>query len=201
MSVRSVLSVVALLWACTTFSPVLAGATDDPAEFIADLGNRTIAVLTSHLPKEERASTFQRLFDDNFDVPAIARFVLGAYWRTASEEQRQEFTKLFDTYIVRVYLVRFGEYTGERLKIMETRTLGENSSLVLTQIFRPGTAPPIHVDWRVDRTGTGLKITDVIVEGISMAIVERQEFASVIQRGGRQIEALFKLLRERIGES
>jgi phospholipid transport system substrate-binding protein len=134
-------------------------------------------------------------------VPAIARFVLGAYWRTASEEQRQEFTKLFDTYIVRVYLVRFGEYTGERLKIMETRTLGENSSLVLTQIFRPGAAPPIHVDWRVDRTGTGLKITDVIVEGISMAIVERQEFASVIQRGGRQIEALFKLLRERIGES
>ncbi len=201
MSLRSVRSVVVLLWACTTFSPVLAGATDDPAEFIADLGNQTIAVLTSHLPKEERASTFQRLFDENFDVPAIARFVLGPYWRTASEEQRQEFTKLFDTYVVRVYLVRFGEYTGERLKITETRRLGENSSLVSTQIFRPGGAPPIHIDWRVDRIGMRFKITDVSVEGISMAILQRQEFASVIQRGGHQIEALLTLLRERLANA
>src|SRR5260221_14749234 len=104
MSLRSVRSVVVLLCACTTFSPVLAGATDNPAEFIADLGNQPIAVLTSHLPKEERARTFQRLFDDNFDVPAIARFVLGAYWRTATESQRQGFTRLFGTNIMRVYL-------------------------------------------------------------------------------------------------
>jgi phospholipid transport system substrate-binding protein len=176
-----------------------ARATDDPAGFIADLGKRAIDVLTSQRSEAERERAFRDLFDEGFDLPAISRFVLGPYWRTTNDEQRQEFTRLFETYVVHAYTVRFNEYSDQKFQVQGSRAEGEASALVTSQILRAGGAPPLKIDWRVAKTDDGYKIADVIVEGVSMAVTERQEFASVIQRGGGQVNALLKLLREKIG--
>ena len=73
--------------------------------------------------------------------------------------------------------------------------------LVQSRIAQPNGAPPLKVDWRVGKSAKGYKINDVVVEGVSMAVTQRQEFASVIQRNGGQIDALLKLLREKTGQS
>ena len=74
-----------------------------------------------------------------------------------------------------------------------------SAAIVQSQIAQNGGAPPVKVDWRVSSGAAGEKITDVVVEGVSMALTERQQFASIIQRGGGQIEPLLKLLREKAG--
>jgi phospholipid transport system substrate-binding protein len=173
------------------------GAEDGPAGFVADLGGRAIGVLTSSLAEAERERQFRMLFHEGFDVPAISRFVLGPYWRTASEEQRQEFVTLFEAYMVHAYSVRLTAYSGQRLQVLGSRPEGEGGALVESHISHPtGGGAPVAVAWRVNRTATGYSITDLMVQGVSMAVTERQEFASVIQRGGGRIEALLKLLRD-----
>jgi phospholipid transport system substrate-binding protein len=172
-------------------------ATDAPG-FISDLGERAVKVLTSTESEADREKQFRSLFDEGFDVPGIARFVLGTYWRTAPEAQRKEFEQLFESYVVHAYTVRFSAYSGQQMKIGASRPEGDAGSLVSSQMVSPaGGTPPVKIDWRVAKSDSVYKITDVIVEGVSMAVTERQEFASIIQRGGGQVEALLKLLRER----
>jgi phospholipid transport system substrate-binding protein len=192
--------IVAVALAIGLPSPSRAAATD-PAAFIADLGSKAINVLTSTASEAERERQFRVLFEQAFDLPAISRFVLGPYWRTATEAQHQEFTKLFENYVIHAYTVRFNAYAGQQLRVGSARPEGDSGALVQSEIAMPNSnQPPVKVDWRVSKTGDSYKITDVTVEGVSMALTERQEFASVIQRGGGQIDALLKLLREKTGQ-
>jgi phospholipid transport system substrate-binding protein len=200
MSLRAVARLFVVLFVAAVTIPAPARAADDPAGFISDLGKRAINVLTSTQSQADREREFKALFDEGFDVPGIARFVLGPYWRTATDPQRDEFTKLFEAYIIHAYVVRFSAYSGQQLKVTGSRPEGDNASLVNSQITGTNNSPPVKVDWRVAKVEPGFKITDVVVEGVSMAVTERQEFASVIQRGGGQIEALLKALRERSGQ-
>ena len=84
-----------------------ARAAEDAAGFVGDLGTRAIGVLTSRLSDADREGQFRTLFVAGFDVPAISRFVLGPYWKSASDAQREEFPTLFEAYIVHVYSLRF----------------------------------------------------------------------------------------------
>jgi phospholipid transport system substrate-binding protein len=176
-----------------------ARAADDAAGFISDLGQRTVQVLAAKASESEREAKFRALFDEGFDVPAISRFVLGNYWRIATEEQRRSFITLFEVYVVHAYAVRFNEYSGQQLKVTASRPEGDDSALVQSVIAQPSGAPPLRVDWRVGKTAKGFKIIDVVVEGVSMAVTQRQEFSSVIQRNGGEIDAVLKLLRKKTG--
>jgi len=196
MSLRALARTLVLVLAFATGT----ARADDASGFISDLGKRAIDVLTAKVDDGQREQQFLALFEEGFDVPAISRFVLGPYWRAASEPQRDEFQKLFKAYIVHAYAVRFNQYTGQKLQIKGSRQDGETVVLVASLIDGAPGGPPIKVDWRVGKSEQGLKIVDVIVEGISMAVTERQEFGSVIQRGGGQVEALLKVLREKSGQ-
>jgi phospholipid transport system substrate-binding protein len=204
MTFRFPVRLLGLLLFCGVLAAPFAGRAapaNDPAAFVADLGKRAIDVLTSKQSEAAREKEFRKLFDEGFDLQAIGRFVLGPDWRTATEQQRQEFLKLFETYVVHSYAVRFSEYSGQQLKVLGSRPQGDDAAVVQSQIIQPEGQPPIKVDWQLNKTPQGYKITDVNVEGVSMAITQRQEFASIIQRNGGQLDALLKLLREKTGQA
>jgi phospholipid transport system substrate-binding protein len=171
-----------------------AAAAADPAAVINDLGNQALEVLGKNVTASERDARFRELFHNDFDVPTIARFVLGRYWRLATPSQRQEFVRLFAEYTALAYSNRLAAYSGEALKVTGSRAEADGS-IVTSEIVRTDGAPPAKVDWRMARTDDGYKITDVIIEGISMAVTQRSEFASVIQRHGGQVEGLLTVLR------
>jgi len=182
--------------------PGAARAANDPTGFIADLGARAINVLTSTSSETERERQFRGLFEEGFDVNEISRFVLGPYWRTASEPQRAEFIKLFENYVVHAYTVRFNSYAGQQLKVGSARPEGDNGALVQSEIALPNSnQPPVKVDWRLIGRNGAYKISDVSVDGISMAVTQRSEFASVIQHNGGQVQGLITMLREKTGGS
>jgi phospholipid transport system substrate-binding protein len=173
-----------------------AAAAADPAAVITSLGNEALEVLGKNVAPNQRVARFRQLFSADFDVPGIARFVLGRYWRIATSEQQQEFVKLFTDYIALAYSARLAEYSGETLQVTGSRP-APDGQLVSSEIVRTTGQPPARVDWLLKPQGGAYKIDDVIVEGVSMAVTQRSEFASVIQRNGGQVQGLITALRQK----
>ena len=173
-----------------------AAAAADPAAMISNLGSRALEVLGKGANQSQRVERFRELLRQDFDVPGIARFVLGRYWNTASEEQRTEYVKVFEDYVAMGYATRLGEYTGETFKVTGSRP-DADGAIVSSQIVRPSGAAPVKVDWRLTGRDGKYKISDVSVDGISMAVTQRSEFASVIQHNGGQVQGLITMLRQK----
>lgn len=193
---RSLLAVAPALLAIGLVTQPSPAATADAAAFMNDLLNQAVAVLSGKTSMAERRARFAQLFHADFDGPGIARFVLGRYWRTASPEERQEFLKLFDDYVVLVYSTRLSDFSGEKFKVRGSRA-DADAVIVSTDISSPGAAQPIEIDWRLIGGDHGYKISDVVVGGVSMMVTERSEFASVIQRHGGQVQGLLSLMRQK----
>jgi phospholipid transport system substrate-binding protein len=176
-----------------------APAADAPG-FINDLLSKALSSLNDkQLSQQQRDKDFRDVLDRDFDMPRIARFVLGRYWNAADEQQRQSFQKLFEDYLVKAYGERFSQYSGEQVKITGSRSESDTVTLVSSQVLRPNGAPPAKVDWRVRKDNTGdYKIVDIDVEGVSMLLTQREEFGSVIQRNGGDVTGLNKTLEEKL---
>lgn len=192
--------VVAFGLAVAAFSvapPASATAEGRSSQFVERLGRDAITVLTDEgLSREARLAGFRQLLRDGFAIEAIGRFVLGRHWTQASGEQRAAFLVAFEDFVVNSYAARFSQYGGETLRIVDERADGESGHAVNSQIVRPS-APPIMVQWRVRDAEGGPKIVDVVIEGVSLAITQRSEFASVIQQNGGRIDPLIEQLRQK----
>ena len=196
MTRRLFLTLVALIIASTSLTTASDAIAADANGFMNQLWGQTVEVLSNKVPRAERLMRFRQLFQADFDGPGIARFVLGRYWRSASEQEQQEYLKLFEDYVVLVYGTRLSKFNGETFKLLGSRT-EESGTIVSTDIISPSGEAPIKVDWRLIADHGSFKINDVIIEGISMLVTQRSEFASVIQRHGGQVGGLLELMRER----
>jgi phospholipid transport system substrate-binding protein len=194
MTRRTVLAGFIIIVGALAAPAILAAA--DPAAIINNLGNRALEVLGKNATPAQRVARFHELFHEDFDVPGIARFVLGRYWKTATAEQQEEFVKLFEDYIALVYSNQLAAFSGETLRVTGSRTNAEEA-VVASEIIRPSGAPPVKVDWHLTDRNGAYKISDVTLDGISMAVTQRSEFASVIQRNGGQVSNLIAQLREK----
>jgi phospholipid transport system substrate-binding protein len=197
---RSFLTAAFVMLAGALAPAIPAAAAADPTAVISNLGSRALDVLGKNAPQSQRVARFRELLREDFDVPEISRFVLGRYWNVATEEQRAEFIKLFEEYIALAYSTRLAEYTGETFKVTGSRP-DADGAIVSSQILRPAGAAPVKVDWRLIGRNGAYKISDVSVDGISMAVTQRSEFASVIQHNGGQVQGLITMLREKTGGS
>ena len=168
----------------------------DAVAFMNTLWNRAVEVLNNKTDPAMREARFRELFHTDFDCPGIARFVLGRYWRAASEEEQHEFVKLFEDYVVFVYTARLSNFGGEALKVRGSHNDGDGV-IVSTDVISRGGASPLKIDWRLVTDNGSYKISDVIVEGVSMMVTQRSEFASVVQRNGGQVRGLIAMMREK----
>jgi phospholipid transport system substrate-binding protein len=178
--------------------PVRAAPTD-PSAFVDGVVQEALTILRNkQMPDSERESMFSTLLHRNFDIPRISRFVLGRYWNAASNQERDEFRKLFEQWVVKTYSAHFKEYTGETIKIGDARAENDVNFVVQSELIHPNGSPPALVNWHVRKEDAGFKILDVDVEGVSMALTERDEFSSVIQRSGGSVASLNQSLQQRL---
>jgi phospholipid transport system substrate-binding protein len=200
--VRSVLATLVLVAAVAVAAP--AGATGDASSgafsFIQGLGNDAIKELTDRaIPRPEREARFRRLLNDHFDIAAISKFVLGRYYRSISDQQRAEFQRLFVDFMVGSYSVSFSEYMGKGLTVTGAAAADGDTILVHSKIDMPSAADA-RVDWRLRPAEGRFAIVDIIVEGVSMEVTQRSQFASMIQdRGG--VDGLIAALRTKTLQS
>jgi len=176
------------LLAAIAAAPLQPAAAAGPDDFIRSLGNQAIEVIRSGASPDQKSAYFHHALHQDFELRSISRFVLGPYWRGASEPERQQFKGLLEAHLVRFYGQRLAGYHGESLRVVGSRT-EPGSAVVSNEIIRPQGAP-IKVDWRLNTRNGVYKITDGSVDGVSMALTQRSEFAGLIQRNGGQLAGL-----------
>jgi phospholipid transport system substrate-binding protein len=150
------------------------------------------------MPNEDTAvkqERFRQLFRQYFDVEACARAALGLYWLKATALQRQEFVGLYEDYVVIAYSTAFRALGGESFKVLGSQP--DKGRVIVTSRIEINDAAPIRLDWQLNPTNRGYKVTDVIVNGISMASAQHSDLVSVIQRNSGHVPALLVAMREK----
>jgi phospholipid transport system substrate-binding protein len=197
MNRRFFLAAMAALLAFPTFAHA-AAATADAQKFIGNLGDAAISSLTgANLSEGERENRFRSLLESHFDLPGISKFVLARYWRLASDTEKADFQRLFENLLVQAYAKKFAEYAGEKFNVSGAHPNDDGSIIVNSLIDRPN-GDQMRLDWRVE-DASGLKISDLIVEGVSLRTTYRSDVASVIQNNGGKVAGLIDALRQKTG--
>ena len=197
MQRRSFLAAAAALLAFPSLVRA-APTTADAQKFIDSLGEAAISSLTgTDLSEDEREKRFRGLLESHFDLPGISKFVLARYWRVATDAERADFRRLFEALLVQAYAKKFAEYAGERFKVSGALANDDGSITVNSLIDRPN-GDQIRLDWRIEDV-SGLKISDLIVEGVSLRTTYRSDVGSVIQNGGGKVASLLDALRQKTG--
>jgi phospholipid transport system substrate-binding protein len=176
-----------------------ADAPKDAGDFVSGVVQSAIKILADKgMSAPDRDRGFSQLLNANFDVPRIARFVLGRYWATASDADKNSFIDTYREYVIRSYATRFADYSGETVKVTTARAESDNVTIVNSDIVHPNGDPPVKVAWRVYKGPDGFKIIDVDVEGVSMMVTQREEFAAVIQRSGGTVPGLTQAIQQKM---
>lgn len=191
--------IAALALATRILAPSIpAPAASDPAAFINSLGSQAQIVARNPSPSQ-RAAGFRQLFRENFDVPGLGRFVLGPFARVLNSVEQQEFLALFETYVVCTYSDRLFDLaaSGSLPRLTGTR-LDADGAYVSSEVTRGQATRPVRVDWRLTQRDGAYKISDVIIDGLSMAINGRAELEGVAERNGEQPQAILAVMRQEV---
>jgi phospholipid transport system substrate-binding protein len=190
-----------LLSAFVLFSSIIGdnprslAATNDPASIVGDLGSRAIAAVRNGDTAAANQKRFRELFRQYFDVEACARFALGTYWDTETTLQRQEFVELYEDYVVVSYSTALRALGGASFGVLGSQS--DREGVIVSSRVQIDGGAPIRIDWRLNPTNHGYKVTDVIVNGISTASTQHADLVSVIQRHYGQLPSLLVALREK----
>ncbi len=176
----------AILAAAATFVLLGAGAAVVPARAAADLSafvnevaEASITELSHADPTDPaRAAALKPILVKYFDMPGLAKHVLGGYWKKISADEQKQFTDTFINYVASVYGQRFKEYNGQKLEVKRVRDQGA-SATVFTAVAG-GSDSGARVDWEINSSGAEPLVEDIRVEGLSLADTHRQEFTSVM---------------------
>ncbi|MFO1069261.1 MAG: ABC transporter substrate-binding protein [Geminicoccaceae bacterium] len=168
--------------------------------FIQDVGDRTLAILNQKQKSDaEKLPELIGLLNESTDLTLVARLVLGQYWRTASEPQRQQYADLFRQLIVNTMAYNLSGYGGETFTITGARAIDERDSVISTKIIRDATGKPsIAVDWRIREADGRYLIVDIVAEGVSMVVTQRSEVGSVVSQKG--MDGLIQSMKDKLAQ-
>lgn len=178
--------------------PPPAAAQSGAIAYVQQLGDRAILELTDKsVSDQERVKRMRALLRESFDVPEVGKSVLATYWNRATAEERAEFLKWYEVVVAHTYAGLFKKYSGEQFKVVRERAIDDETTVVYSNIIPPGGGEPINIEITVKHENPSFKAVDIKVEGISMPLTHRKEYASVIQRNQGQVGALVKILRQK----
>jgi phospholipid transport system substrate-binding protein len=185
---------------CVSWRTGFAVADSGVAEFIRELSNSAITDLQfgPEATDKDRAVKLKPFLEQYFDMPGIAKYMLGSYWRRATPQEQADFTVALTDFLSLAYAKRFATYNGHELTVGRVRDEGDGRSTVFTKVKLPN-GEPARVEWVVLTATPPLRISDVRVEGLSLAETHRQEFASLISNNGGQVAALIDALKKKTG--
>lgn len=194
---RRTLLATALLGTALPWLPVAATASVPDAEaFIRQIGDEVMVILTDQSKNDsQKLAELKTMLDSYTDIDLISRLVLGRYWKTASDAERDDYVQLFHELLMKTLAARLGDYNGQTFEIVGSQQVSKVDSTVATKIIRVAGKPPLNVDWRVRDKDGNFAIIDVVAEGVSLVVSQRNEVGSIVERDG--MPGLIAAMRER----
>jgi phospholipid transport system substrate-binding protein len=195
---RAVLAAAAAVLVIGAIAPLSAGRAQQSSAdaFVRGFADRLIAVVNGTGSAEAKQAALAPLIDTDVDVAAIARFCLGRFWSSATPAQQAAYTQLFHQVLLNNISGHLGEYRGVSFTMTGSQPQGEDT-LVGTIINRPN-QPPANVQWVVRTSGGAPKVLDVVAEGTSLRLTQRQDYASYLVRHGGSIDALISAMKRQL---
>ena len=169
----------------------------EPDVFVQSTVNRAAKTLGANLTKKERIEKLKEIASDTVDISGIGYYTLGAYRKNISNEQIEQYNVLFEQYFLKSFSSRLAEYSNPEIEVVSKKKINENYTMVSSILVSTEKRPEVKIDWRVfTKNPNNPKIRDLIIEGLSLARTQKEEFSSIIQSNDGDINALFASLRE-----
>ena len=169
----------------------------EPDVFVQSTVNRASQVLSDSLSKDQKIEKLKAIAAETVDIKGIGMYTLGAYRRTLNEDQKKEYEALFREYFLKTFSSRLAEYSNPEIQVNSKEKINENYTMVSSILVATEQRPEINIVWRVyTKNPDNLRIRDLVIEGLSLARTQKEEFASIIKSNEDNIEALFSTLKE-----
>ena len=171
--------------------------TIEPDVFIQSTVNRAANTLGSNLTKEERIKELKNIAKETVDIEGISLYSLGAYRKKISNDQLITYKKVFESYFLKSFSSRLAEYTNPEIDVYSKKKINESYTIVYSKLIKTEKRPEVKIDWRVyTKNPDNLLIRDLIIEGLSLARTQKEEFSSIINSNDGNVEILIKNLNE-----
>ena len=169
----------------------------EPYLFVQETVNSASEALNKRLSKEEKMEKLKIIAEKTVDIQGIGNYSLGTYRKTISDQKKDEYFDIFEQYFLKSFASRLAEYTDPKIRVDSQKKLNDKYTMVSSTLLATSEKPEIKIDWRVvTKNPDNPLIIDVIIEGVSLAKVQREEFNSIIQSNDGNINALFSTLRK-----
>jgi phospholipid transport system substrate-binding protein len=168
-----------------------------PDIFVQSTVNRASEALSNNLSKEEKIKKLKTIAKETVDIKGIGFYTLGQYRKTLSEDQIKEYAILFEQYFLKSFASRLAEYSNPEIEVIAKEKLNEKYTMVSSKLVATDKRPEIKIDWRIyTKNPENPLIRDLIIEGLSLARTQKEEFSSIIQSNDGNINALFDTLKK-----
>ena len=169
----------------------------EPDIFVQSTVNRASKLLGEDISKGEKIEKLKSIAKETVDIKGIGFYTLGAKRKSLNNDEKNEYTKLFEEYFLKSFSSRLAEYTNPEIDVINKDKLNENYTIVNSILIATDERPEINIDWRIyTKDPNNPLIRDLIIEGLSLARTQKEEFASVLNSNNDDIQALFKVLKE-----
>ena len=169
----------------------------EPYLFVQETVNSASEALNKRLSKEEKMEKLKIIAKKTVDIQGIGNYSLGTYRKTISDQKKDEYFDIFEQYFLKSFASRLAEYTDPKIRVDSQKKLNEKYTMVSSVLLATEKRPEVKINWRVvTKNPDNPLINDVIIEGVSLAKVQREEFNSIIQNNDNNIDALLNNLKE-----
>ncbi len=165
--------------------------------FVQSTVNRASKILSENLSKDEKINKLKIIAEETVDIRGIGFYTLGSIRKNLDDNQKKKYSKLFREYFLKSFSSRLSEYTNPEIDVLSKEVLNENYTIVNSLLKGTSERPEVKIDWRVyTKNPENPLIRDLIIEGLSLARTQKEEFASILNSNDNKIDALFKTLEE-----
>ena len=169
----------------------------EPDVFVQSTVNRASSILSKDFSKEEKISELKLIAKETVDIRGVGFYSLGAARKDLSEDQKKKYSRLFEAYFLKSFSSRLAEYTNPEIDVKGKEVLNKNYTIVNSVLIGTSERPEVKIDWRIyTKNPENPLIRDLIIEGLSLARTQKEEFSSILNSNDGNIEALFKSLEE-----
>ena len=169
----------------------------EPDVFIQSTVNRASQILSKNISKEEKINQLKSIAKETVDIKGGGFYSLGSARKNLNDSQKIEYLKLFEDYFLKSFSSRLAEYTNPEIEVNDKKFLNENYTIVNSLLVGTSERPEVKIDWRVyTKDPENPLIRDLIIEGLSLARTQKEEFSSILNSNDGDINALFKTLEE-----
>ncbi len=169
----------------------------EPDVFVKSTLNRATKVLSDDITKDQKIDKLKKIAIDTVDIDKIGSYTLGPIRKTLTEEQKKNYSFLFKEYFLTSFSNRLVEYSDPEIEIYDKKILNEKFAIVNSLLKGNNERPEVKIDWRIyTKDPENPKILDLIIEGLSLARTQKEEFSSILNSNDGNIDALFKVLKE-----